>query len=111
MKDAVESKTWAANPEGVGSLWRAIEKGRRSRIVFRIKREKAARPYREKRPYSGKPSTSTEARPPPRHGGRRGRWVQARPVGAGEANGGRMSPASCPSPPAPKTKEVTMPNL
>jgi hypothetical protein len=27
--------------------------------------------------------------PPPRHGGRRGRWGQARQVGAGEAGGGR----------------------
>ena len=27
--------------------------------------------------------------PPPRHGGRRGRWGQARLVGAGEAGGGR----------------------
>jgi hypothetical protein len=27
--------------------------------------------------------------PPPRHGGRRGRLGQARPMGAGEAGGGR----------------------
>jgi len=27
--------------------------------------------------------------PPPQHGGRRGRWGQARLVGAGEAGGGR----------------------
>jgi len=27
--------------------------------------------------------------PPPRHGGRRGRWGQARQVGAGETGGGR----------------------
>ena len=27
--------------------------------------------------------------PPPRHGGRRGSWGQARPMGAGEAGGGR----------------------
>ena len=31
--------------------------------------------------------------PPPRHGGRRFRWGQARKVGAGEANGGRKPPA------------------
>jgi len=30
-------------------------------------------------------------------GGRRGWWGQARLVGAGEANGGRKPPASCPS--------------
>jgi hypothetical protein len=54
--------------------------------------------------------------PPPRHEGRRGRWGQARLVGAGEtggageANGGRKPPASCPSPPAPDTREATGPN-
>ena len=67
--------------------------------------------------------------PPPRHGGRRGRWGQARPmgaseagggrrdrwgqarlVGAGEANGGRKPPGLCPSPPAPNTREATGPN-
>jgi hypothetical protein len=31
-------------------------------------------------------------------------------VGAGEANGGRKPPASCPSPPAPNTREATGPN-
>jgi len=54
--------------------------------------------------------------PPPHHGageadeGRQGRWGQARLVGAGEANGGRKPPASCPSPPAPNTREATGPN-
>jgi len=43
---------------------------------------------------------------PPHNGGRRGRWGQAILVGAGEANGGRKSPATCPSPPAPNTKEA-----
>jgi len=43
-------------------------------------------------------------------GGRRGWWGQMRPVGAGEANGGGKPPASCPSPPASKTKEATGPN-
>jgi len=31
-------------------------------------------------------------------------------VGAGEADGGGQPPASCPSPPASKTKEATRPN-
>jgi len=44
-------------------------------------------------------------------GGRRDWWVQARLVRAGEANGGRKPPASCPSPPAPNTREATGPNL
>jgi len=48
--------------------------------------------------------------PPPHHGGRRGRWGQARLMGAGEANGGGKPPASCPSPPAPSTREATGPN-
>jgi len=48
--------------------------------------------------------------PPPRHGDRRGRWGQARLVGAGEANGGRKPPATCPSPPALNTREATGPN-
>jgi hypothetical protein len=48
--------------------------------------------------------------PSPQHGGRRGRWGQARLVGAGEANGGRKPPASCPSPPTPNTREATGPN-
>jgi len=43
-------------------------------------------------------------------GGRRGWWGQARLVGAGEANGGRKPPATCPSPPAPNTREATGPN-
>jgi len=43
-------------------------------------------------------------------GGRRGWWGQARLVGADEANGGRKPPASCPSPPAPNTREATGPN-
>jgi len=34
-------------------------------------------------------------------------WGQARQMGAGEANGGRKPPASCPSPPAPNTREAT----
>ena len=42
--------------------------------------------------------------------GKRGRWGQARLVGAGEANGGGKPPASCPSPPASKTKKATGPN-
>jgi hypothetical protein len=43
-------------------------------------------------------------------GGRRGWWGQARLVGAGKANGGSKPPASCPSPPASKTKKATRPN-
>jgi len=43
-------------------------------------------------------------------GGRRGRWGQARLVGAGEACGGGQPPASCPSPLASKTKEASGPN-
>jgi hypothetical protein len=35
--------------------------------------------------------------PPRRHGGRRGRWGQARLVGAGEAHGGRKPPGQIPS--------------
>jgi hypothetical protein len=31
-------------------------------------------------------------------------------MGAGEAKGGRKPPASCPSPPAPNTREATGPN-
>jgi len=37
-------------------------------------------------------------------------WGQARLVGAGEPNEGHKPPASCPSPPAPKTREATGPN-
>ena len=48
--------------------------------------------------------------PPPRHGGKRGWWGQARLVGAGEANGGRKPPATSSSPPAPNTREATGPN-
>jgi len=67
--------------------------------------------------------------PPPRHGGRRGRWGQvrlvgagkanggkrgwwgqARLVGAGEADGGRKPPATSPRPPALHTREATGPN-
>jgi hypothetical protein len=54
---------------------------------------------------SRSPMPSTVPSPPPRHGGRRGRWGQARLVGAGEANGGRKPPAICPSPPAPNTRK------
>jgi len=43
-------------------------------------------------------------------GGRRGRWGQTRPVGAGEADRGGKPSASCPSPPASQTKEATKPN-
>jgi hypothetical protein len=43
-------------------------------------------------------------------GGRRGWWGQARLVGAGEDNGGRKPPATCPSPPARNTREATGPN-
>jgi len=43
-------------------------------------------------------------------GGKRGWWGQARLVGAGEANGGRKPPATCPSPPALNTREATGPN-
>jgi len=43
-------------------------------------------------------------------GGRRDWWEQARLVGVGKANGGRKPPASCPSPPAPNTREATGPN-
>jgi len=43
------------------------------------------------------PGITSGASPTPQHGGRRGRWGQARLVGAGEANGGRKPPASCPS--------------
>ena len=31
-------------------------------------------------------------------------------MGAGETSGGRKPPASCPSPPAPNTREATGPN-
>jgi hypothetical protein len=44
------------------------------------------------------------------NGGRRDPWGQARLVGAGEANGGGKPPASCPGPPASKTKKATGPN-
>jgi len=43
-------------------------------------------------------------------GGKRGWWWQARLVGAGEAYGGRKPPATCPSAPAPNTREATGPN-
>jgi hypothetical protein len=43
-------------------------------------------------------------------GGRRGWWGQTRLVGAGKVNGGGKPLASCPSPPASKTKEATGPN-
>ena len=43
------------------------------------------------------PGITAVASPTPQHGGRRGWWGQARLVGAGEANGGRKPPASCPS--------------
>ena len=86
-------------------MLRAIEKERRSCIVYRTKREKVAGLYREKRPYSAKPRITAEARsrvPVPRLGLLLG-------MGAGEANGARKPPASCPSPPAPQTKEATGP--
>ena len=50
--------------------------------------------YHIRRPM---PGTTAGASPTPQHGGRRGWWGQARLVGAGEANGGRKPPASCPS--------------
>jgi len=56
------------------SVLKAKEKGWRSSIVYRYKRRKTLDLYTEKRPYSAKPTTSAEARPPPQHGGRRGPW-------------------------------------
>jgi hypothetical protein len=52
--------------------------------------------------WSPMPSTSAEPSSSP--------WWQARLVGAGEVNGGRKPPASCPSPPALNTREATGPN-
>jgi len=37
-------------------------------------------------------------------------WGHARPMGADEVYGGSKPPASCPSPPASKTKKATGPN-
>ena len=51
---------------------------------------------------SPKPSTSAEPSS--------SAWGQTRQVRAGEADGGGKPPASCPSPPASKTKEATGPN-
>jgi len=51
---------------------------------------------------SPKPSTSAEPSS--------SAWGLARPMGAGEANGGRKPPASSPSSPVPKTKEAAGPN-
>jgi len=57
----------------------------------------------KERAYSAKPSITSGDQcraslpgPPRRHGGRRGRWGQVRPVGAGEANGGRKPPGQIP---------------
>jgi hypothetical protein len=88
----------------------AIEKKeRRSSIVYGTQREKVAGLYRVKRPYSAKPNITTAARsrvPVPglglllgmgparlmrideADGGWRGRWEQARPIGAGDVNRG-----------------------
>jgi hypothetical protein len=101
-------------------LLRAKRKSKGAQLSIDLKGEKMAGLYTEKRLYSAKeaeyhnrspkPSTSAGAKPLPRHEGRRGRWRQARPVGTGEANGGRKPPASSPSLLAPKTKEATGPN-
>jgi hypothetical protein len=47
--------------------------------------------------------------PPPRHGGMGGWWGQVRLVGAGDVNVSHMPLASCPSLPAPISREVTGP--
>jgi hypothetical protein len=71
-------------------------------------KEREGKPNADCQSRSPMPSTSAEPSSSP--------WGQARPmgqarlVGAGEANGGRKPPASCPSPPAPNTTEATGPN-
>jgi hypothetical protein len=90
----------------------AKEKERRSSVVYRYKRRKTVDLYAKEtegklhvdcQSRSPKPSTSVEPSS--------SAWGQARPTGAGEANGGGKPLASSPCPPAPKSKEATGPNL
>jgi len=90
---------------------RVKEKERRSSIVYQSKERETINLYTKEREgklhadcqgRSPKPSTSAEPAS--------SAWGQARLVGAGEADGGGQPPASCPSPPASKTKEATGPN-
>jgi len=84
-------------------------------------KEREGKPRADCQSRSPTPSTSAEPSSSPwgqarpvgageAGGGRRGWWGQARLVWAGEANGGRKPPASCPSPPVPNTREATGPN-
>jgi len=84
-------------------------------------KEREGKPNADYQSRSPMPSTSAEPSSSPwgqarpmgaseAGGGRRGWRGQARLVGAGEANGDRKPPATCPSPPAPNTREATGPN-
>jgi len=84
---------------------KAKEKDRRSSIVYRSKeredyrliheRERRKTPCRLPKP---EPKAEYQCR------------ALLLSMGAGEADGGGQPPASCPSPPASKTKEATGPN-
>jgi len=77
----------------------SIQEKENTRLIYREKTILGEGEYHNRSP---KPSTSAEPAS--------STWGQARLVGAGEANGGRKPPASCPSPPAPNTREATGPN-
>jgi len=99
----------------------SIDRKRRENYGLIYEREREGKPNADTQSRSPMPSTSAEPSSSPwgqmrpmgaggAGGGRRVRWGQARLVGAGEANGGCKPPATCPSPPAPNTREATVPN-
>ena len=66
----------------------SVDPKRRKTMDLYMK-EREEKPNADCQSQSPMPSTSAELSPPPRHGGRRGRQGQARPMGAGETGGGR----------------------
>jgi hypothetical protein len=75
---------------------------KRKKTMDLYMKEREGKPNADCQSRSPMPSTSAEPSS--------SQWGQANLVGAGEANGGRKLPASCPSPPAPNTREATGPN-
>ena len=94
------------------NLLKAEQKRWRSSIVCRSKEKGKLRTYiwkREKENWMPTAKAGAQCRVPvPRsqHGGRQGRWGQARPMGAAS----HRPPATCPSPPALTTREATRSN-
>jgi len=80
----------------------SVDPKRRENYGLIYEREREGKPNADCQSRSPMPSTSAEPSSSP--------WGQARLVGAGGANGGRKPPATCPSPPAPNTREATGPN-